>query len=348
MSITKTQSDYFGRRIEKLVGQPFYNIFSQLLWLDRSDEQIGNIYDEILKRSMLHREVLIGYTALAAACEGPVLEIGPYVGGSTIALAFGARARGATVYALEKGGELDHSFIPTKDIFKDWKENVESFHIADNAVLVEGNYGNFSTVQEVRELVKPNSVGLFIQDADGHVDKGFNFAAEWLRPDCLLGVDDYEAGDNVKGAMTRPVIDKAVELGIMRTFGLFGSGTWFGQLADAESLVNGTTVFVRLDFGTDTPKGKRYTIELPYIDDFTSAGDDVEMPNRSPLLLLENGRVLGPIHSNFSVIETLGGGRFSHWGGDLHFSTLNDEDPRATDSQLELVFKDKRYELIVI
>lgn len=348
MGITQAQSSYFGKHIKKLVGQPFYNIFSQLLWADRSDEKIGGIYDEILKRSMLHREVLIGYTALAAAAKGPVLEIGPYIGGSTIALAFGARARGETVYALEKGGELDHFYVPTKDIFKDWKENLEGFHLAENAVLVEGNYGDFSTVEEFRKRLEPRSVGLFIQDADGQVDKGFNFAAEWLRPDCLLGVDDYEAGDNLKGALTRPVIDKAVDRGIMAQFGLFGSGTWFGQLDAAEELLKGTSVFVRVQLGTDTPKKKRYTVELPYVDDFASAGDTVEMPNRSPLLLLENGEVLGPLHSNFSEIEAHGGGRYAHWKGDLHFSTRNDEDPRETESKLEIVFKDKRYTLIVV
>jgi hypothetical protein len=34
---------------------------------------------------------------------------------------------------------------------------------------------------------------------------------------------------------------------------------------------------------------------------------------RSPIVVYENGRPLGPAHNNFSDIATLGMGRFAHW-----------------------------------
>ena len=44
------------------------------------------------------------------------------------------------------------------------------------------------------------------------------------------------------------------------------------------------------------------------------AGDSREEPQRSSLRLFENGREIGPAHSNHDEIRKFGGGRYSHWG----------------------------------
>jgi hypothetical protein len=49
----------------------------------------------------------------------------------------------------------------------------------------------------------------------------------------------------------------------------------------------------------------------------------------SSLEVFENGRQLGPAHAPHEDIRTLGNGRFSHWGGQLYFSTSDNSDPRA-------------------
>jgi hypothetical protein len=58
-------------------------------------------------------------------------------------------------------------------------------------------------------------------------------------------------------------------------------------------------------------------------------------PTISKLRIFENGIELGPSHATHADIRTLGGGRFSHWGGSsgtgasqLYFSTSDNTDPR--------------------
>lgn len=49
----------------------------------------------------------------------------------------------------------------------------------------------------------------------------------------------------------------------------------------------------------------------------------------SKLQLLEDHRPLGPPHCPHDEIRTLGGGRYSHWGRELYFSTSDNSDPRT-------------------
>jgi 2-polyprenyl-3-methyl-5-hydroxy-6-metoxy-1,4-benzoquinol methylase len=61
--------------------------------------------------------------------------------------------------------------------------------------------------------------------------------------------------------------------------------------------------------------------------DLFEEGDSVEHPHRSHLLLFENGVPLGPAHSDHASIRELGGGRFSHWGEWLYFSSSENLPP---------------------
>jgi hypothetical protein len=49
----------------------------------------------------------------------------------------------------------------------------------------------------------------------------------------------------------------------------------------------------------------------------------------SLLVLFENDVPLGPAHAGHDDIRNLGGGRFSHWGTELYFSTSDNSDPRS-------------------
>ncbi len=62
---------------------------------------------------------------------------------------------------------------------------------------------------------------------------------------------------------------------------------------------------------------------------FEPFGDDGAHPQRSPLVLLEDGDPLGPAHAGHADIEANGGGRFSHWGEGLYFSTADGSDPNT-------------------
>src|SRR5205085_4818377 len=56
-------------------------------------------------------------------------------------------------------------------------------------------------------------------------------------------------------------------------------------------------------------------------------GDTNEAPSSSRLRLCEDGRRLGPVHSEHAAIASAGHGRYSHWGDTLYFSTIDGSDP---------------------
>ena len=82
--------------------------------------------------SMLHMDVLLLIYHFARYGAGNVLEIGPYVGGSTIAAAFGARESGTQkkIITIEAGGSVKHFRLSSRDIIKDLKKNLARFGFA--------------------------------------------------------------------------------------------------------------------------------------------------------------------------------------------------------------------------
>src|SRR5262249_23410057 len=57
-------------------------------------------------------------------------------------------------------------------------------------------------------------------------------------------------------------------------------------------------------------------------------GDSLDATTASRLVLYEDGRELGPSHSQHETIRQIGRGAFSHWGDTLYFSTSDRSDPR--------------------
>jgi hypothetical protein len=56
-------------------------------------------------------------------------------------------------------------------------------------------------------------------------------------------------------------------------------------------------------------------------------GDSSDAPDRSPMILYEDGKPLGPAHSVHADISKYGHGRFSHWNKMVIFSTSDNSDP---------------------
>jgi 2-polyprenyl-6-hydroxyphenyl methylase/3-demethylubiquinone-9 3-methyltransferase len=81
--------------------------------------------------------------------------------------------------------------------------------------------------------------------------------------------------------------------------------------------------------------GNMYGIALPNLAplaDHTSPGGEV-----SPLFVFENGRQLAFPHSLHADIVKYGGGRFSHWGGEMLFSSSDNSDPRTNGRSYQLL-----------
>jgi len=62
---------------------------------------------------------------------------------------------------------------------------------------------------------------------------------------------------------------------------------------------------------------------------FEARGDRSSSPERSTLVLIEDGRPLEPAHALHATVRERGGGAYSHWGRDVIFSTPDGSDPRA-------------------
>src|SRR5664279_5853857 len=69
--------------------------------------------------SMLGIDVLVLIYHFAKVAEGSILEIGSFVGGSTIAAGLGARESGRRkkIISIEPGGPLKDHRLATRDIF---------------------------------------------------------------------------------------------------------------------------------------------------------------------------------------------------------------------------------------
>jgi hypothetical protein len=75
------------------------------------------------------------------------------------------------------------------------------------------------------------------------------------------------------------------------------------------------------------PAGVAYISAAPSIDEFA---DSVDNPRRSPMLVCENDRLLGPAHSVGAEIAKNGAGRFAHWRGiGFIFSASDGTDPNV-------------------
>ena len=60
------------------------------------------------------------------------------------------------------------------------------------------------------------------------------------------------------------------------------------------------------------------------------ADDPTVEHGNSPVMIYEDGKPLGPAHSNFADISKLGRGRFTYWTGQgLIFSTSDGSDPNS-------------------
>src|SRR5207245_3414976 len=114
--------------------------------------------------SMLHVDVLLLIYHFAKIAMGSILEIGPYIGGSTIAAAFGARESGTPkkIISVEAGGRLKHRRIPSRNIFKDLKKNLARFGVSESVTLINGFSFQGATISAIRQILGRGAVGLFL------------------------------------------------------------------------------------------------------------------------------------------------------------------------------------------
>jgi predicted AlkP superfamily phosphohydrolase/phosphomutase len=92
-------------------------------------------------------------------------------------------------------------------------------------------------------------------------------------------------------------------------------------------------------------EGRAWIARIP---DGFGAGDDLDAPNASRLILYEDDRELGPSHAQHETIRQTGGGAYSHWRDSLYFSTSDGSDPRTNGRTYRIVLRSLKLMVIVV
>jgi predicted O-methyltransferase YrrM len=192
----------------------------------------------IERKSMLGPQSLMLLRAFAIESKGAVYEIGPYVGGSTIAILSGISVGSPRkVVSTDKGGAYDHHELPSEDIHADWARNLAEAGFAGQAHLIKGHANVPATGEELERVLDGDRIGLLFIDANGAVWKNMEYIVHLLMDDCLFVVDDYTKLDvpedehlNEKFEISRASVDEAVALGVIEFYTAQMWGTWFGRI----------------------------------------------------------------------------------------------------------------------
>ena len=218
--------------LQAIPGQELHNQIVQYL------EQLPStdLYAKILKLcdfSMLHWEVLAILQYLVKRSRGAVLEIGSYLGAATIAIAQAAGKKPDPVITVEIGGSHDHPTIPSKDILGDLRRNLARYGVQDAVHMIEGSCDDPQVIGKIVRCLGGKRIDLLVIDAGGEVERDMLNFARFCEPSCYLVIDDYiSEGAKEKSALIHPYLDRMVAEGKMRRIGVYGWGTWVGQLVD--------------------------------------------------------------------------------------------------------------------
>jgi len=182
--------------------------------------------------SLLHPDVLALLYHFGAHSISPILELGPFMGGSTIAIARGCvdSGKGLKVVTVECGGIFEHPTHASGDIVASLRSNLEKHGLTAQTELIVGNSREAATVEQVSKFAATKPFGCLVIDSDGKVKSDIQLYRSMLSPHAYLIVDDYYApGNPEKEATTRGDIDELVQQGAIDPFGVHGWGTWFGR-----------------------------------------------------------------------------------------------------------------------
>jgi len=180
--------------------------------------------------SMLDVDVLILIYHMAKLCEGGILEIGSFLGASTVAAGLGARASGREkkFVSIEPGGRLKDHRLASKDIFKDLTKHVARAGLLDAVTLINASSFDETTIAAVKERFGPGEIGLFVFDADANVRRDLDCYGDRLAPGCWIVIDDYISATEKAGPI-RAQVDELTGQGRLQPLGFWGWGTWIGR-----------------------------------------------------------------------------------------------------------------------
>ena len=184
------------------------------------------------KYSMLHLDALILIYHFAKVCSGNILEIGAFVGGATIAAAFGVRDSGTRkkLIAIEPGGSVKHKRLGTRNIFRDLEQNLAKQGVSEMVTLIKGRSFDVAATHAVNMALDPDKIGLLILDADAAKQRDIQCYSDRFADNCWIVIDDYYGADsNAKITPSRADVDALTTAGHLELLGFYGWSTWVGR-----------------------------------------------------------------------------------------------------------------------
>lgn len=298
--------------------------------------------NEVKRISMLHVATLGALHQLAAASRGTILEFGPYVGGSTVAMAEAlkddrpTRERPRRIITVEGGGADAHPELPSTNIAADLNSNQKRAGVDRRVEVIEGWTTDLRVIRRLRRLLKSDAIGMFVLDANGLIRPELLHWGPYCRAPCFLVIDDYiESGDQgLKSPSIQPVLEQLMREGFLEEMGVLPWGTWFGRIVKPLLLPTPMTAS-----GPD-----RWSLHPPFVpmgstgwttslalDAMPDIVEKLTAPKPSALVVLEDGKPLGPGDAPIDDIKERGRGAFNQWGGPhstlLMFTTSDNSDP---------------------
>jgi len=189
------------------------------------------------KYSMLHLDVLILVYHFAKICSGNILEIGAFVGGATIAAAFGVRDSQTPkkIITIEPGGSVKHKRLGTRNILRDLERNLARERVSELVTTIKGRSFDPKTISAVNEMLGADKVGLLILDADAAKRRDIERYQERFADGCWMVIDDYYGTDaNAKITPSRSDVDSLTTAGCLQPLGFYGWSTWVGSWRGAQ------------------------------------------------------------------------------------------------------------------
>jgi predicted O-methyltransferase YrrM len=214
---TKTDIDETFELMQQLIGYRYQKALHHRLM-------------KAADHSMLDIDVLVLIYHMAKMSQGAILEIGSFLGASTIAAGLGARDSGKQrkFISIEPGGRLRDHRLATKDIFRDLKRNLARADLLEAVTLINASSFDETAIAAVRQNMGPGEVGLFIFDADANVRRDIDCYGDRLADRCWVVIDDYISATD-KAGPTQAQVDDLVSAGRLLPLGFYGWGTWVGR-----------------------------------------------------------------------------------------------------------------------
>jgi hypothetical protein len=208
----------------KIVG-PFAELFDTITEDDKREAA------RVKPISMLSAETLAAIRNVAMRTSGPVIEIGTYIGGTSILLARAISDRGnGRLICVEAGGEhLLHPQMPSRDILADWRANLFAAHLREIPTMIEGFAYLPSVIEKIKASIYPEKAGMIVIDADGFPGITLADLDGVLSSECIVIIDDYVSSSEQKELIKRQV-DRLKQENSLEEMGVLPFGTWFGNM----------------------------------------------------------------------------------------------------------------------